>query len=286
MTENAIRHRVRSEGPWQIALPGVYVVGRGALSDKQRAVAAFLYAGGAIAITGMTAVAWHGMPVSRPELIDVLIPPQQRRSDAGFVRLRRTRVTPGVSFQDGIVSYVALDRAIADEARQLTDMPAVRDLVASAVQRGKVQIWQLARELDLGPKQGSARLRLALAEVSDGVRSVAENDLRLIIKQFRLPDPLYNPRLFVGGQFLASPDAWWPDYGVAAEVESKAWHLSPGDWERTLARRAMMAAEGIVVMPFPPSKLRAARQQVAREIRTALTRSRGSLAHVTTRPAD
>jgi hypothetical protein len=80
------------------------------------------------------------------------------------------------------VSYTPLDRAIADAVRQFTDMSEVRDLVASAVQRGKVDIWQLARELDLGPSQGSARLRLALAEVSDGVRSVAENDLRMIIR--------------------------------------------------------------------------------------------------------
>jgi hypothetical protein len=286
MTENAIRHRIRAAGPWQVALPGVYAVGRGGLSEKQRAVAAFLYAGKPIAITGMTAVAWHGLPTRRTELVDVLVPPQYRRSDAGFVRLRPTSVEPGVDFRDGVVSYVALDRAIADAVRQFTEMSEVRDLVASAVQRGKVDIWQLARELELGPKQGSARLRLALAEVSDGVRSVAENDLRLIIKQFRLPAPLYNPRLFVGDRFLARPDAWWPDNGVAVEVESKAWHLSPADWERTLARRALMAAEGILVVPFPPSKLGIAKPLVAKEIRAALANSRGPLPHISTRPID
>ncbi len=284
MTDNAIRHRIRADGPWQVALPGIYVVGSGGLSDKQRAVAAFLYAGRAIAVTGEAAVAWHGSPGRRPALIDVLVPPQHKRSDAGFARLWRTSVPPGATFQDGVVSYVALDRAIADAARQLTDMSEVRDLVASAVQRGKVDIWQIARELDLGPKQGSARLRLALAEVSEGVRSVAENDLRLIVRQFRLPAPLYNPELFADGKFIARPDAWWPAQGVAVEVESKAWHLSPADWERTLNRRARMAAEGIVVLPFPPSKLRTARQQVAREIRAALQKSRGPLSHISECP--
>ena len=102
MTENAIRHRIRADGPWQVALPGVYVVGRGGLSDRQRAVAAFLYAGRAIAITGLTAIAWHGLPARRSELIDVLVPLQHKRSDAGFVRLWRTRVKPGVEFQDGL----------------------------------------------------------------------------------------------------------------------------------------------------------------------------------------
>jgi len=284
MSEKAVRYRTRPGGPWQVVLPGVYLDNGGLLTDRQRAVAAFLYAQWAIAITGTTAVAWHGVRVARSEFVDVLVPQRQRRSDAGFVRLRRTSIMPGVDYRDGVVSYVPLDRAVADAARQLTDMSQVRDLVATCVQRGKVEVWQLARELDLGPVAGSARLRLALGEVADGVRSVAESDLRSLVKQFRLPDPLYNPKLFVAGEFLAMPDAWWPDFGVAAEVESKAWHLSPADWQRTLDRQARMSAEGIHVLPFPPVQLRTARQQVARAIRAALARSRGPLPNITTRP--
>jgi hypothetical protein len=217
------------------------------------------------------------------ELIDVLVPLHFKRSDAGFTRLLRTSILPGVDYTDGVVSYAPLDRAIADAVRRLSDMSEVRDLVASGVQRGKVGIWVLARELDLGPRQGSARLRLALGEVADGVRSVAEADLRSLVKQFRLPDPLYNPKLFVAGEFLAMPDAWWPDFGVAAEVESKAWHMSPADWQRTLDRQARMSAEGILVLPLIPVRLRTARQQVAREIRSALANSHGPLPHITTR---
>ena len=61
-----------------------------------------------------------------------------------------------------------------------------------------------------------------LTEVADGVRSTAEADLRTLIIQARLPTPLYNPDLYVGGKFLARPDAWWPDAGVAVEVDSMA----------------------------------------------------------------
>jgi hypothetical protein len=285
MSEKAVRYRTRPFGPWQVVLPGVYLDGGGRLTDGQRAVAGFLYAKRAIAITGMTAVAWHGLRVGGGEFVDVLVPPGHRRSDAGFVRLRRTSILPGVDYRDGVVSYVPLDRAVADAVRQLTDMSQVRDLVATSVQRGKVEAWQLARELDLGPVAGSARLRLALSEVADGVRSVAEADLRSLVKQFRLPDPLYNPKLFVAGEFLAMPDAWWPEFGVAAEVESKAWHMSPADWQRTLDRQARMSAQGIVVLPFAPVRLRTARQQVAKEIRSALANSRRPLPHIVTRPA-
>jgi hypothetical protein len=63
--------------------------------------------------------------------------------------------------------------------------------------------------------------RLALAEVDAGIRSPAEADLRTLIKRARLPEPAYNPRLHVGDAFIGSPDAWWPDAGVAGEVESR-----------------------------------------------------------------
>jgi hypothetical protein len=284
MSAKALRYRTRPDGPWQIVLPGIYATCRGRLTEKQRAVAAFLYAGRGIAITGIAAMAWHGLRQQQGEVIDVLVPLHYKRGDAGFARLLRTSIMPGVDFRDGAVSYVPADRAIADAVRRLSDMSEVRDLIASPVQRGKVGIWELARELDLGPTRGSARLRLALSEVADGVRSVAEADLRGLVKQFRLPDPVYNPKLFVAGEFLAMPDAWWPEFGVAAEVQSKAWHMSPADWQRTLDRQARMSAQGIVVLPFAPVRLRTARQQVAREIRSALANSRGPLPHITTRP--
>jgi hypothetical protein len=62
--------------------------------------------------------------------------------------------------------------------------------------------------------------------------------LHALIKRAGLPMPLFSARLFAGQDFLAVPDCWWPDAGVAAEVDSREWHLSPRDWENTLARPA------------------------------------------------
>jgi hypothetical protein len=285
MTDKAIRYRIRVDGPWQVVLPGIYMDGNGSLSAKQRAVAAFLYAGRAIAVTGQAAVAWHGVKVNGGDLVDVLVPLRQRRSDAGFVRLHRTSLELGAICQDGVVIYAPLDRAIIDAARQLTDLSEIRDLVASAVQRGKLLVGHLARELETaGPVAGSARIRMVLAEVADGVRSVAEADLRTLIMQARLPTPLYNPDLFVGGKFLARPDAWWPDAGVAVEVDSIAWHLSPSDYELTQIRHDRMIAQGIRVLHFTPRYLRTARREVVQQIRSTLAQSAGPLEHVETRP--
>jgi hypothetical protein len=283
VTEKAIRHRTRPEGPWTTVVPGIYSVGQRDLTQPQRAVAAYLYPGKAIAITGLAAVAWHGIPARQSDLVDVLIPHSSHCSDAGFVRLHRTTITPRVFYVDGVVRYVPPERAIMDAARQVGDLADVRALVAAGVQRGKVHVWQLAEELNIGLVPGSARLRLALAEVADGVRSVAEADLRKIVKRWRLPAPLYNARLYVGTEFLASPDAWWPEHGVAAEVDSKEWHLAPEDWAKTIARHDRMTAAGILVLHFPPSQLRQKDWEVARQLKSALAAARGPLPQVVTK---
>jgi hypothetical protein len=284
MSAKAISYRTRAAGPWQIVLPGVYLRGGGNLVPDQRAIAALLYAGEAFAVTGPAALTFYGIPARRSEWVDVLVPLRNRRKDAGFARMRRTTVEPRAIYQDGPVRYVRACRAITDTARQLTDIADVRAVVAAGVQGRHVELWELTRELDLGPMRGSALLRRALSEVSDGARSAAEADLLTLIRQSKLPEPLYNPRLFVGKAFLASPDAWWPDFGVAAEVDSRAWHLSPGDWERTLSRHARMTAEGILVLHFPPGRLRKDRRAVVSEMRSALARSSGPLPHIRTVP--
>src|SRR5580704_7271166 len=111
-------------------------------------------------------------------------------------------------------------------------MRVVRAVAADAVQRGRCTLAQLASELATGPIRGSARFRSVLAEVAEGIRSTAEGEIRDLIKAARLPMPLFNPSLYDGETFIAKPDAWWPEAGVAAETDSREWHLNPADWER------------------------------------------------------
>ncbi|HTW02813.1 MAG TPA: hypothetical protein VMF87_21085 [Streptosporangiaceae bacterium] len=211
--------------------------------------------------------------------MDVLIPESRRRRDAGFVRLSRTRRMPGMLFPQGEVCFVPPARAAADAVRNLRDLSVVRAIVADGVQRGVVRLALLQDELAQGPVQGSARLRQVLTEVEDGVRSSVESDLRTLIKVERLPDPMYNPRLYAGEQFIAQPDTWWAEAGVAGEMDSREWHLSPKDWERTLARDARMSAHGIVVLHISPGRLKAEPRIVAAQIRSAVEagRRRGGL---------
>ena len=123
---------------------------------------------------------------------------------------------------------------MADATRGQTDLRTVRAIVADAVQHGKCTVGQLAAELAAGPKQGSAAMRTALADVAAGADSAAEADFINLIKRSGLPEPMYNHKLFIGSEFLAKPDAWWPTAGVPTDLlVQTGWH----DYRHTAPRR-------------------------------------------------
>lgn len=274
LSPKALRYRIRPGGPWQSALPGVYLTGTGQPTTKQRTIAAWLYAGKPIAITGPAALRWYSLHGPVSDAIDVLVPLDCRRTDASYARLHRTSV-PTECAREGVLRYASPARAIADTVRDLADFRDVRATVASGVQRRKASIEELGQELDRGPVQRSSNLRAALAEVADGVRSVAEGDLKGLVKHQHLPEPVYNARLYVDGELLAIADAYWEEAGLAAEIDSREWHFSPADWEETLARSARMTARGILVLHFPPGRIRKAGLEVAAEIRNGWEAGRG-----------
>jgi hypothetical protein len=133
------------------------------------------------------------------------------------VHVLRTSKMPGMAYKTGEFRYVPPARAVADATRQLSDVRDVRTIVAAAIQRRTVSVADLADEIRTGPTSGSARVRAVLAEAAAGVRSSAEADLLKLVRSSGLPEPLYNPTLYLGDEFIAIPDAWWPDVGVAVE---------------------------------------------------------------------
>jgi len=275
LTRHALQHRLRLGGPWQGLLPGVYLATTGTPSLIQQEMAAMLYAGPGSVITGLAAVRQHHIRGPVTELIDVLMPASRRRRDADFVRLHRSTRLPARVWQLGPLHYALPARAVADAVRDLTSLRDVRAMVADAVQRGHCTVPDLSTELDAGPSVGSKLLREALADVADGIRSAAEGDLKDLLAKSGLPMPLFNASLCDGdGTFIARPDAWWPEQGVAVEVDSHEWHLSPHDHARTLERQRRMGKRGILVLPFTPREIRTQPAKVLAAIRDALETGR------------
>ncbi|MGH3181407.1 MAG: hypothetical protein ACRDOE_05810, partial [Streptosporangiaceae bacterium] len=191
-------------------------------------------------------------------------------------RTTRTTRMPGRIWQAGPVRYALLPRAVADAARDMTSLRDVRAVVADAVQRGSCPIQDLVTELTAGPNVGSALFREALTDVAAGNRSAAEGDLKDLLLKSGLPTPLFNPSVYDGdGAFIAKPDAWWPELGLAVEVDSREWHMSPEDHAKTLARGRRMGKHQMIVLRFTPKQIRSEPAAVIKDIRDAIEGARG-----------
>ncbi len=237
-------------------LPGVYLTHTGRPDDAAREMAALLYAGPQSVLTGVAALRRHGLSASQPGGAageqfrhgGCLGTAGSRRADVAFARLHRTRRLPRGFCVAGEVRFALPPRAVADAVRPMTDLADVRALVAEAVQRRQV--------LDPAPGRGACRRAgqwLGPAPPGTG-RGRGGSPVRCGGRPAR-PDPVgspadaaVQPAAARGREFLAMPDCWWPESGVAGEADSRAWHFSPREWEQTLARHARMSAHGIIVL--------------------------------------
>jgi hypothetical protein len=270
LTPDAIRYRARKGGQWQRLLPAVYLMATGQPTREQLETAALLYAGPTSVITGATALSHYKIRAPETRLIHVLVPASRQCASRSFVAIHRTVQMPHAQVHDLAIAYVPPARAVADAVRGLTDRSQVRAVVASAVQQSRCSIRDLAAELAAGPIRGSGLLRSVLAEVTDGIRSPAEGDFRDLIRRSDLPQPLFNPSLYLDGKLLARPDAWWPDHGVAVEIDSREWHFAPEAWEATMRRDSRLTAAGIRVLHVTPRQLRTEPDRILRDIAAAL----------------
>ena len=276
MPHSTLDRYVTPGGPWQRLLPGVYLAVTGTATQDQREMAALLYAGPRSLLTGSAAMRRHRLRPAGPDVVDVLIPWRRTCQSTGFVRVHRTRRMPERLNVTGKIRFAKPPRAVADAARSLTRFDDVRHVVCEAVQRRACTVAELITELEAGPVPGSALFRAALAEVGDGVRSVAEADFRLLILRSPLPRPMFNARLFDGdGIFIATVDAWWQQAGVAAEVDSRAYHLAAEDQDRTTDRHDELTAHGILPLHFAPKRIKTDASGVIRQLQSAIEQGLG-----------
>ena len=271
LTRGAITHRLRPGGPWHQVLPGVYLAVTGTATADQRDIAALLYAGPQSVITGPVAVRRHNIRCAGLNVLDVLVPADTRRKSTGFVQIQRTTRMPGDLYTIGPIRFTSLARAVADAARGMTRFSDVQALVCEAVQRGRCTLEELVQELDQGPSSGRRWYRMALAEVSEGIRSAAEAQLKNLIDRSDLERPVYNADLYtLDGIFLGRPDAWFESAGVAGEVDSREYHMGAKDYEETTRRHNRMEAAGIHVLHWLPSTIRAEPHRVLADLRSAI----------------
>lgn len=270
LASNTIYSRCRPGGPWQRLLPGVLQLSSAPPTRLQLVRAALRYVGPHGVVTGSDALGLLGLKRAHPEgPVHVLIPhAQQVRSDA-LVRVERTTRMPCPFTRKGLPVAPAC-RAVLDATRRLKSMDAVRALMAECVQRQMTDPAELRTELRQGSNRGSALPRRVLAEIGDGVHSAAEAWARQLIGKTDLPKPQWNARIrLADGTLLGIVDAWWDEVGLAWEIDSYEFHLSPRMYADTLERGARLAAAGIAVVRTLPSRIRRDPRRVVDELTRA-----------------
>lgn len=275
-----ISGRSRRGGPWQRLLPRVYLLQTGPPDDRQRALSAVLYAarptadplsGATAALTGGAALALLGIRDAPPEPRDVLVRSPRSVAAVGRVRPGATARWPATINISGVPSTRPV-RAAADFALRTDDPDLVRSVLANVVQGGWCHPHDLHAELRAGRIVNRPAVRVAAAELVAGVRSIAEGRARDTLSATDLPAPLWNARLYgPDGAFLASPDAYWPEEGVALEVDSAEYHYTRDSWQATLHRRLRLEARGVLVASTTPGILRARPADVIAALRALLT---------------
>jgi very-short-patch-repair endonuclease len=235
-------------------------------------------------ITGLAALRRYGLREAQPGgVVDVLVPVNNRVASLGYVRIHRTSRFPPLMGVHGEIRLALLPRAVIDTARGLSSTREVRALLADVTLRHACAVWQLEEELGRSRLRNSSLVRTVLTEVSTGTQSSPEGDLRDLIRRARLPEPLYNPRLYLGGKLIGRPDAWWPRAGLAVEVDSRTWHWPADLWEQTMDRQSRLGAAGIRVLHFSPAQIRSQPDRVVALIREAL-KNGGPIPSIRTEP--
>lgn len=257
MSGHAIDDRCARGGPWQRILPGLVLLHNGIPTQRQRRNAALLHCGDDSVLTGRAALAEHGYSTSESiGDVHVLIPQVRRRQSVKFLTAERTLRLPDPVDRGGL-PCAPISRALLDAVRRIGDVRIVRALVSEVVQRGDATPTELLAELDRGSRRGTAIVRAVLGEVGENAHSVAEIDAVALWKASGLPTMLLNKTIETcTGRFIARPDGWFDDVALAWEIDSHDWHLGAAEHEHTLARRAEMQSQGIVVLASLPRQLR------------------------------
>ncbi|MFE2329862.1 hypothetical protein ACFXD5_39185 [Streptomyces sp. NPDC059385] len=277
--DGAITSRTRPGGPWQRLLPRVYLLQTGPPDPRQRALSAVLYAaepasdpltGDTAALTGGAALALLGIREAPYDPADVLIRAPRRLTATAGVRPLATSRWPGTITVSGIPSTRPV-RAASDFASRADHPDRIRSVLAHVVQAGWCHPRDLHAELRAARLLTRPAVRAAAAELLAGVRSFAEAQARDALTATDLPTPLWNARLRTpDGTFLATPDAYWPDEGVALEIDSAEYHYTRDSWHATLRRRLRLEAHGVLVVSATPSMIRDTPTEVLAALRAFL----------------
>jgi very-short-patch-repair endonuclease len=263
-SRNAIEHRLRA-GRWRRVLPRTFLT-VDTLTWEDRRSAALLFAGAGALLSGAAALTDLRLRcVGVPSSVLVLVPLATAVRSTAWVRVRRTRCMPERALLPG-PARAALARAVADLARERPALDDVRTLLAQAVRSRLCTVDELTDELHAGPRNGSAHLRRALAEVSAGAWSAPEARAARILTAARIRPFEQNARIELPGGGDLIVDFLWRELRAVLEIDSVEHHLDPVDWRATMDRHLQLETLGFSVVHRTPALVATQPTRFVREI--------------------
>jgi very-short-patch-repair endonuclease len=213
----------------------VYAVGHRILTPQGYRMAAVLACGPTAVLSHKSAgAAWELLSTGQTRM-DVTIPGASRPRQPGLRIHRARRLHPeDLRIVDGI-PVTSIARTVLDLAGVLKAPQELR-VIEQADRSGLLDLGAVRRVIDRnGNRKGTRMLRTIIADC-DGApmtRSELERQFLDLVRQARLPPPGLNVK---AAGFTV--DAFWPQWGLVIELDSRRCHSDPGAFERDRWRDA------------------------------------------------
>jgi very-short-patch-repair endonuclease len=224
---HAIDYRARNHRLHE-CFRNVYAVGHSVISLRGRARAALLSVGDQAALSHLWSLAVHGVRVTLPAEIDLLVPRATCRPQAG-IRLHRSRQLDkrDIETVHGL-RVTTPERALLDLAD--TEPPNhLERLLDEAVGLRKTTPATIGAQLDReSGRRGEGAIReLLRRDYSARTREEFERRMLAFIRAIRVEHPLVN---HPHGPFVL--DFYWPRSRYVIEADSRAWHSTRAKQKR------------------------------------------------------
>ncbi|MBA3300543.1 MAG: DUF559 domain-containing protein [Thermoleophilaceae bacterium] len=220
---------------------GVYALGAPALTREGRWIAAAFAAGPGAVLSHRSAAVLHGLLQFEGPAIEVTAP--RRREIPGVRSYESTLALDEITVVDGI--------PVTTAARTIVDCAAVTDERALGYALNQLEVRRLYDPTGVQDilgrhegKRGIAKLR-GLGPDTKDLRSPLERRFRREIERRGLQEPLYNAPLALPGHFVVV-DALWKQQRLAVELDSRAWHDTPAQFEEDRRRDRALRRGGYV----------------------------------------
>jgi Protein of unknown function (DUF559) len=216
-------------------------------------MAAALTVGEGAAISHKSAASMWGLLDTGQTRMDVTIANSHARQRPGLrIHVTQALHPEDVTTLDGVpVTNVA--RTVVDLASIVSKTQLLR-VLEQAERSGQLNLLALGRALDCRRHApGTRQLRALLADYAGAPATKSElEDLFLdFVKRTGLPLPQLN--IEVGG-FLV--DAYWPQFGLVVELDSRGFHLNPRVFESDRRRDARLQRLGLRVLRITWKRLK------------------------------